>query len=326
METNTTRTNGRREHLDPLFLDNLSSTLDELQRLMDAAEPAWGAITGQLGRAVDQLKQFMSTILSVGSVPEIDDFGMEPRFIETVQPLVEFFYRKWFRVRSIGIENVPGEGRGLLVANHSGTLPWDGVMLVEAVRGDHPSHRTVRALVENFIFYFPFLGNIMTRGGAVRACQENAERLLEADELVAVFPEGVKGIGKLYRQRYHLARFGRGGTIRLAIRTKTPIIPVAIIGAEEIMPMLAKSPWLARLVGLPYVPITPTFPWLGPLGLVPLPTQWTMRFGEPMEMAQYGEEALRDRILINRLNEELRQRVQGMLDEELAQRRSVFRG
>ncbi len=163
--------------------------------------------------------------------------------------------------------------------------------------------------------------------GCVRACQENAERLLEEDKVVTVFPEGIKGIGKRYSKRYQLQRFGRGGFIKLALKTGAPIIPAAVIGAEEIYPMLTKVTWLAKYVGIPYVPITPTFPWFGPLGALPLPSKWTIRFGEPMDLVgRHGVEAHQDRILVNKLTEQVRSTIQSMVDDTLSARRSIIFG
>jgi 1-acyl-sn-glycerol-3-phosphate acyltransferase len=198
-------------------------------------------------------------------------------------------------------------------------------MIVHAIRRDHPSRRDVRPLVEDAVFHLPFLGPLINRIGGVRADPENAERLLARGELVAVFPEGVKGMGKLWRDRYRLQRFGRGGFIKLALRSGAPIVPVAVIGAEEALPMVAKVTWFAKSVGLPYVPVTPTFPLLGPLGLVPLPSKWRLRFGEPIDLArQYGPEAADDRLLVNRLADAVRAQIQQMVDGALAERKGVF--
>jgi 1-acyl-sn-glycerol-3-phosphate acyltransferase len=256
---------------------------------------------------------------------EVDDFGFDPVYEKKVQPVFDFLYEKYFRVDVAGLENVPSEGRCLLVANHSGTLPYDGVMIKVAVKRGHAAKRDVRWLAEDFIFHFPFLGSISNRIGAVRACQENAERLLRKDALVAVFPEGVKGIGKLFKERYQLQRFGRGGFIKLCLRTGTPIVPVAVIGAEEANPMIGKVEYLSKAIGLPYIPVTPTFPLLGPLGLLPAPTKWKIVFGERIDL-DYGAEAADDEILVGRLAERVRSTIQGMLDRGVGERRSVFFG
>jgi 1-acyl-sn-glycerol-3-phosphate acyltransferase len=199
-------------------------------------------------------------------------------------------------------------------------------MLKTCVKRAHPKHRDVRWLAEDFIFHFPFLGSMTNRIGAVRACQENAERLLRQDALVAVFPEGVKGIGKLFKERYKLQRFGRGGFVKLCLRTQTPVVPVAVVGAEEATPMLAKVTSFASALGLPYIPVTPTFPLLGPLGLVPAPTKWRILFGDPISFDEYGVESADDEILVGRLAERVRGEIQGMLDRAVSDRRSVWFG
>ncbi len=253
----------------------------------------------------------------------VDDFGRDPKATARWEWFLEFLYSMWFRVECEGLENIPAKGRAVLVANHAGTLPYDSLMLVHSVRRDHPARRDVRPLVEDPVFHLPFLGPIMNRIGGVRADPDNAERLLLRDELVAVFPEGEKGMGKLWRDRYRLQRFGRGGFVRLALRTGAPIIPVAIVGAEEAAPMVGKITWFARNMGLPWVPITMTFPWLGPAGLLPLPSKWKLRFGKPIEVAQsYGRAAAEDRLLVNRVADEIRSSIQSSVNELLGSRRS----
>jgi 1-acyl-sn-glycerol-3-phosphate acyltransferase len=261
-----------------------------------------------------------------GRSEEVDDFGFDPIYEEKARVVLEFLYTRYFRVETTGIERVPAEGRCLLVANHSGTLPLDGVMLKSAVKLEHPQPRDVRWLTEDFINHMPYLGSMMNRLGAVRACQENAERLLNNEHLVAVFPEGVKGIGKLFSERYRLQRFGRGGFIKLCLRTQTPIVPVAVVGAEETNPLLFKIEYLSRALGLPYVPVTPTFPALGPLGLLPAPTKWQIHFGEPLDFTSYGREAADDDLLVGKLAERVRATIQGMLDRAVGSRKSVFFG
>lgn len=257
----------------------------------------------------------------------VDEFGRDPVYAQRVEPLLDFLYRQWFRVETAGIANVPDSGRCLIVSNHSGTVPYDGAILMHALRTEHPTHRDVRPLVENFVFHFPYLGTFINRIGGVRACQENAQRLLDDEQAVAVFPEGIKGIGKLYKERYRLQRFGRGGFIKLALRSRAPVVPVAIIGAEEIHPMLGRITWFAKTVGIPYVPVTPTFPLLGPLGVLPLPTKWYLKFGEPFDFAEhYGPDAADDRILVNKLSEQVRSKIQDMIDQGLAERQSVLFG
>lgn len=257
---------------------------------------------------------------------EVDELGLDRKYEARWQPVFDFLYRKYFRTETVGIENIPDHGRCVIVANHSGTFPYDGLMLKTALRLTHPTQRELRWLAEDFIFYLPFVGAFMNRLGAVRACQENAERLLRRDRAIAVFPEGVKGIGKLYKDRYRLQRFGRGGFIRLCLRTRTPIVPCAIIGAEEANPMLYRFESMASLLGVPYVPVTPTFPFLGPFGFVPMPTKWKIIFGEPIDFDSYGPETADDTLLVGRLSERVRSTIQAMLDRALADRQSVFFG
>ena len=258
---------------------------------------------------------------------QVDDFGRDPVYAARLEGLLDFLYLRYFRVETSGIQHVPARGRALLVANHSGMLPYDGTMVMHAMHREHPARRDVRPLFEDFVFHFPYLGTFINRLGGVRASQSNAERLLGRDEIIVVFPEGLKGVSKLFRQRYQLQRFGRGGFIKLALRTRSPVVPVAILGAEEAHPMLAKITWPSGAVDLPYLPVTPTFPLLGPLGLVPLPAKWYIRFGEPIDLpGEYGPEAANDRILVNKLADTVRSRIQTMVDELRTQRKSVLFG
>jgi len=257
---------------------------------------------------------------------EVDDFGLDPAYEGKIRPVAEFLYRHYFRTKTTGVENLPTRGRCIIVANHSGTLPLDGLMLRTALRMEGAGTRDVRWLAEDFLFYLPFAGVFMNRVGAVRACQENAERLLSKDHLVAVFPEGVHGIKKLYRERYKLQRFGRGGFIRLALRMRATIVPCAIVGAEETNPLLYRLEYLAGLVGLPYIPVTPTFPLLGPLGLLPAPSRWRISFGEPVSLDHHGPEVADDHVLVGRLSDRVRGTIQAMLDSGVRERRSVWFG
>lgn len=252
---------------------------------------------------------------------QVDDFGCDPQFVEAVRPIFEWLYTDYWRVQTIGLHHIPQKERGLIVANHSGTLPFDGAMLNLAIRRNHPHRRFPRFLVEDFVFHSPFMGVVMNRLGGVRACRENANRLLEREDLVAVFPEGVKGLGKLYEERYQLARFGRGGFIRVAAETGAPIIPCAIIGAEEIYPILWKSDLLAKSFNVPYLPITPTFPLLGPAGLIPLPSQWVIAFGKPIHIPKA---VLKDPLKVHEWSLTVRDVIQRMLETLLAARRSVW--
>jgi 1-acyl-sn-glycerol-3-phosphate acyltransferase len=281
---------------------------------------------GREGATWESLARAWSAAYFSWHSQEVDEFGYDPKFMDRVLPLFEFLYTMWWRVETAGALNVPAEGAGLIVANHSGVLPWDGLMVNLAVRHEHPAGRSCRMLALDMFALLPLLAPLLSRSGAVRANPENGERLLRKGELVGVFPEGVKGVGKPFKDRYRLARFGRGGFVRLALRTGAPIVPCAIVGAEEIHPKIASMDWLGKPLGLPYLPITPTFPLLGPLGLVPLPTRWSIDFADPIPVESYGPEGADDPILVNRLSERVRSTIQKMVDERLARRRSVWFG
>jgi 1-acyl-sn-glycerol-3-phosphate acyltransferase len=252
---------------------------------------------------------------------DLPDSGHDPRFLERTAPVLEFLWSRYFRVRLLGIENVPAAGPALLVANHSGGLPYDGAMLLYGIYKNHPGHRRVRPLVANFAFRAGWMANVISRIGGVRASTETALPLLAGGELVVVFPEGLKGVGKMFRERYHLARFGRGGFVRLARQAQVPLIPVAIVGAEEIHPVVGKITRFAEPLGIPYIPITPTFPWLGPLGLLPVPTKWTIQIGEPVAPPPPDDEEGTTRVA-----EAVRTSIDGMIADLLAQRRSILFG
>jgi len=272
------------------------------------------------------LLDFMRGLRKLIQSDEVDEYGLDRQFELSIKPFFDFLYYKYFRVETIGIENIPFEGSCLIVSNHSGVIPMDAAMLKVSIFNEHPAKRELRFLVDDFVFHFPFLGTVMNRIGGVRACPENAERLLKQGELVSVFPEGIKGISKLFRDRYRLERFGRGGTIRLAMKTKSLIAPVAVIGAEEIYPLMYKSHVLARPLGLPFIPFTPLFPMLGPLGVIPLPTKWKIVYGTPISYKDSTSKDLNDDILVNRETEKLRQTIQEMVKKGIEERRSVFSG
>jgi 1-acyl-sn-glycerol-3-phosphate acyltransferase len=253
----------------------------------------------------------------------VDEFGFDievtERFLLTMlRPLAQ----KWFRIEVRGLENIPAAGGALVVSNHSGTLPVDGLMTGLMVH-DHAG-RFLRMLGADLVFATPFVGELARKGGATLAGNEDAERLLARGELVGVWPEGFKGIGKPFSERYKLQRFGRGGFVSAALRTRVPIVPCSVVGAEEIYPLIGNLPSLARLLGVPYVPITPLFPWLGPLGLVPLPSKWLIEFGEPIRTDSYDEGAADDPMLVFNVTDEVRETIQQTLYSLLTQRRSVF--
>jgi 1-acyl-sn-glycerol-3-phosphate acyltransferase len=256
---------------------------------------------------------------------EVDDFGFDRELThEVLVPMLRPLYEKWFRVEVHGIENVPTEGGALIVANHSGTIALDALMTQVALADHHPAHRDLRMLGADLVFSLPLVGGLARRGGHTLACNPDAERLMSSGEVVGVWPEGFKGIGKPYSERYKLQRFGRGGFVSAALRTKVPIIPVSIVGAEEIYPILGDAKLLARLLGLPYFPLTPTFPWLGPLGAIPLPSKWHIEFGEPILTDAYPDGAADDPMLMFNLTDQVRETIQHSLYKLLMQRRSVF--
>ncbi len=253
----------------------------------------------------------------------VDEFGLDAevtdRFLlEIVRPLAT----KWFRLEVLGAENIPTDGGALLVSNHSGTIPLDGLVTMFAVH--ETTGRHLRPLGADLLFRLPFVGEVARKSGATLACAEDATRMLSQGELAGVWPEGFKGIGKPYSERYKLQRFGRGGFVSAAIRTGVPIVPCSIVGAEEIYPMVGNVPALARLLGVPYVPITPFFPLLGPLGLVPLPSKWVIEFGEPIRTDSYEPGAADDPMLVFNMTDQVRETIQQTLHRLLVRRKSAF--
>ena len=255
---------------------------------------------------------------------DVDEFGFDRELTdEILYPALRPLYQKWFRVEVSNVDNLPKEGPALVVANHSGTVPMDSLMLSLAVHDEHPAQRHLRLLAADLVFRIPLLSELARKTGSTLACNPDVERLLGAGELVGVFPEGFKGVGKLYWQRYHLQRFGRGGFVSAALRTGTPIVPVAIVGAEEIYPMIGNIKPLARLLGTPYFPVTPTFPWLGPLGLVPLPSKWLIEFCPPIDTTPWAGDA-DDPVVIFNLADQVRETIQTTLNQLLERRPEPF--
>jgi 1-acyl-sn-glycerol-3-phosphate acyltransferase len=253
----------------------------------------------------------------------VDEYGFDPEVTEqfmiaALRPIAE----KWFRVDVRGVENIPAEGGALIVSNHSGTVPVDGLMTAVAIH-DHAG-RFLRPLGADLVFRLPVVSTLARKSGATLACNEDAERMLSGGELVGVWPEGFKGIGKPFSERYKLQRFGRGGFVSAAIRTGVPIVPTSVVGAEEIYPLVGNIPSLARLLGVPYIPITPFFPLLGPLGLVPLPSKWLIEFGEPIRTDEYDAGAADDPMLVFNVTDQVRESIQQTLYSLLMQRKSVF--
>jgi 1-acyl-sn-glycerol-3-phosphate acyltransferase len=278
-------------------------------------------------RPAEQMRDLLPAI-----EPErrLDDWGRSERvegFFD--RTLVEFYYRYWFRAEVEGIENVPAEGGGLLVSNHSGALPPDAAMIAKAIREEHPDPRQLYITVEHFFKGYPGFSMLIPKIGCVAAHPANVHRLLfDERQLVLVFPEGRKGTEKLYKDRYRLRRFGRGGFVEAAMRAEAKLVPVCVVGAEESQPIFAHAGALQRLTRLIYFPITPTFPWLGPLGMLAyLPAKFRLRFLEPIDtVALGGAEAANDKALVQTVAQEIRARIQENLDEMVARRKSVWFG
>jgi 1-acyl-sn-glycerol-3-phosphate acyltransferase len=291
------------------------------------AEPGAGATASSAGPAWEERLDAMLALLSrrLTGDYEVDEFGFDPELTDKILlALLRPLYDTWFRVEARGLENVPAEGGALVVANHSGTIALDALMTQIAVLDHHPAHRHLRMLGADLVFDLPFIGELARKSGTTLACNADAERLLDRGELVGVWPEGFKGTGKPYRERYKLQRFGRGGFVAAALRKGVPIVPCSIVGAEEIYPMLGNLRTVARTLNLPYFPVTPTFPWLGPLGLVPLPSKWIIEFGKPIETTSFGDGAADDPMLVFELTDQVRESIQQSLHVLLRERGPAF--
>jgi 1-acyl-sn-glycerol-3-phosphate acyltransferase len=251
--------------------------------------------------------------------PPANEFGVDPYGFEleyavaAVAPFL-WLYRHYFRVKLQGLENVPGEGRAVLVANHSGQLPFDAAMLTVALLLEKDPPRVLRALVERWVPTLPFVSTFMARVGQIVGTPENCRRLLAADEAILVFPEGVRGLNKPFSERYRLQGFG-AGFMRLALESGAPVVPVAVVGAEEQSPALMDLKPLAKLLGFPAFPLTPT---LLPL---PLPTRYTILFGEPMRFTGSPDE---DDAELDKKVAQVERNVKALIDKGLMERKSIF--
>ena len=290
---------------------------DQLHTLVSWAQTLGVEWDDSLDETVDFLRKRLRGDYAV------DEFGFDPEFTTKIfLPPLRRLADSWFRVDVRGAENLPADGSALLVSNHAGTVPIDGMILQTVVYDEIGRH--VRMLGADLIFKMPYAHDLARKTGTTLACQEDAERLLASNQLVAVFPEGFKGLGKPYADRYKLQRFGRGGFVSAALRAQVPIIPTAIVGSEEIFPLIAKVPALARVLGWPYFPITPLFPWLGPLGMVPLPSKWIIQFGEAITTDELGAGAADDPMIVFNITDQVRETIQQTLYALLMQRRSAF--
>ena len=302
----------------------------DLAELLEMAIALLRSVGSAAGLSPDEVEKQVAATLAfvrrrlVGDY-SVDAFGFDEDFTDNVYlPLLRPLYSKWFRVEVSGIENLPREGGALLVANHSGTVALDSLMTQVAVHDEHPAHRHLRMLGADLVFETPLIGEVARKSGSTLATQSDAERLLSSGELVGVWPEGFKGIGKPFSERYRLQRFGRGGFVSAAVRTGVPIIPCSIVGAEEIYPIIGNMKTVARLLGVPFAPVTPTWPLLGPLGLIPLPSKWLIEFGEPVHTGHLGPAAAEDPMLVFDLTDRIRESIQQTLHSLLRQRRSAF--
>jgi 1-acyl-sn-glycerol-3-phosphate acyltransferase len=309
----------RRRTLDPFGF--VAAVADGLARGLDLAAALEGAaalLPTQARRTTERIAARLRGDYSQ------DEWGYDEEFVELVRPFLDLMYERWWRVQATGVENVPAHGPALIVANHAGVLPWDATMMSTAIRKEHPLPRQPRFTVLDWAFRLPWVSGFIRRVGGVVASPFNAMRLLEQGHLVMVFPEGSQGAGKPFSERYRLQRFGRGGFVEIALRAGSPIVPVAVVGSEEIYPKLGEFRLLARLLGAPYVPITPTFPVLGPLGAVPLPSRWRIEFCAPIDLSGYAPEAAEDRATVFELSERVRDTIQAKLLENLVKRGSAF--
>ncbi|MCY1047491.1 1-acyl-sn-glycerol-3-phosphate acyltransferase [Corallococcus sp. bb12-1] len=283
-----------------------------------AREIAGQALASEgLGRAVGAMHGLMEAVrtgLGTGGGSRLDDYGKDAGLVENLQPVLDFLYEQYWRVSVEGVDHVP-RGAAILVANHSGALPYDGLVMSQVLQRERPDLREARWLVEDQVFHAPMLGTLFNRLGAVRASPENALRLLDEHRPLVVFPEGYQGASKPFAERYRLKRFGRGGFVKLALRTGAPIVPVAIVGAEETSPLLGRLP--GGFLGFPSLPLTAPGP---------LPAKWTIRFGEPLTMEGLPPESADDLGEVQRLTEQTREAIQSMLQALLRERRSVFAG
>lgn len=314
--------------------DEEAETLDELHRALEdlrleirsripvseGGEPRgvdWLAL-------MDELRARFNSFGMTERSAIVDEFGMDEFTLKRARLLLDFLMDRYFRVDVEGAGSLPANQPYLLVANRSGLLPYDGLMIAHAVERARPGSSRARFLVADWLITLPFAQSFLARLGGVRACRENADRLLRSGHSVIAFPEGVHGAAKVFRERYQLKRFGRGGVVRAALERKVPLVPVGVVGAEEAHPLLFKARLLGRAIGLPFLPVTPTFPFLGALGLLPLPTKWVITIGDPIELDYDDPDAADDELRVSRLTAELRSKIQELVDQGLTARESVW--
>ena len=310
----------------------LDAALDGLEdRITRLAAHNLAGARHELGEAVARLlpplRERLASLVDLARLLEpparLDRHGMDPRLVERAEPIVELLYSSWWRTSVRSVDRVPATGAGLVVANHAGLVPWDALVLRHALRREHPAHRDLRPLLDDRECDLPLVGRIAIRLGGVRSTPEAADRILAEGGLLGVFPEGSAGARKPWRDRYQIQRFGRGGFVRVALRARAPIVPCAIVGSEEASPAISRPGWLADLLGLPLLSANP-FLRVGPAAILPLPSRWSLRFGEPIDLSRHAPEEENDPAVVNALTEQVREALQEMLDEDVSARASVF--
>ena len=318
--------------LDAETLETLREALDDLRREIRlrvpdqslSARPDSGVESDlDIVGLVDGLRKRLATLGMRERSVEIDDFGLDEELIQRADPVLNWMQSSYWRIDIEGLEHLPSSSPALFVANRAGFLPWDALMLAHVIHNASPRFGRPRPMLADWLVTLPFVHAFAARMGGVRACRENADRLLRTDRSVIAFPEGAKGATKTFRERYRLKRFGRGGVVRAAIENRVPIVPVGLVGPEEAHPVLFKSHRVARRVGLPFLPVTPTFPLLGPLGGIPMPTKWVMVFGEPITPPSLTDPAA-EALVVSQANAALRERIQALVDIGLDRRESVW--
>ena len=308
---------GRRQHpsslppaVDPAPEQLLAPVIGEVgpSHTPTGGQPANGDASTRLAQAIAGAGEFIRARMAGDYT--VEESGFDPHLTHAVLlPMLRVLYQSWFRVEVTGVQNLPATGAALVVANHAGVLPLDGLMTSVAVHDEHPAHRDLHLLAADLVFDLPVVGPTARKAGHTPASPTEAHRLLRAGDLVAVFPEGFKGLGKPYGDRYKLQRFGRGGFVASALRARAPIVPCSIVGSEDTYPMIANATPLAKLLGLPYFPITPLFPLAGPLGLLPLPTKWHIEFGTPIDTTGYPDSAAEDPMVTFDLTDQVRETI-----------------
>nr|WP_313775314.1 lysophospholipid acyltransferase family protein [Mycobacterium sp.] len=310
---------------DPASAEQIGAVVGEIDPHRNGAINAGKDTPNDWARAVSGIAEFVTK--RVTGDYAVDEFGFDAHLNDAVMlPVLRGLFRSWFRVEVSGIENLPLDGAALVVANHAGVLPLDGLMASVAVHDHHPRQRVLRLLAADLVFDLPVVGQVARKAGHTVACSADAQRLLASGELTAVFPEGFKGLGKPFKDRYKLQRFGRGGFVSAALRAQVPIVPCSIVGSEEIYPKIGDIKLLARVLGLPYFPVTPLFPLAGPLGMMPLPSKWHIKFGEQISTTDYAESAADDPMVTFELTDQVRETIQHTLYQLLANRRNTFLG